>query len=139
MSLRLSVAPTFLAAILALPLAGCTQAEDAAKDAVNRAGCTVAQKTLDKAQTEAEKALDEINADPQAARRKLGGMRDALKAAESGVSGETKAKLQKAREALDTMAGEAQDAARGADVDTAAVNDAKQQLDSAVSDVRNLC
>ncbi|GAB2755189.1 hypothetical protein GCM10027020_04260 [Nocardioides salsibiostraticola] len=136
---RPAPARVLLAAVLALTLTGCTQAEEAATGAANRAGCAVAQKALNQAQSEAEKALDEIDADPEAARRKLGGMRDAVKAAESGLSGETKEKLAEARRALDTMAGEAQDAAQGADVDTSAVDNAKDRLDDAVGDVRDLC
>lgn len=139
MPLRSLAARVLLAAVLALTLAGCSQAEEAAKGAANRAGCTVAQKALDQAQSEAEKALDEIDADPEAARRKLAGIRDAVGAAEAGLSGETKAKLAKARQALDTMTVEAQDAAQGADVDTSAVDNAKGRLDDAVGDVRDLC
>lgn len=139
MLFRPATASVLLAVALALTLTGCSQAEEAAKGAANRAGCAVAQKALDQAQSEAEKALDEIDADPEAARRKLAGMRDAVRAAESGISGETREKLGKARRALDTMAGEAQDAARGANVDTSAVDDAKDRLDDAVGDVRDLC
>lgn len=124
---------------VALALGGCSQAEDAARDAANRAGCAVAQSALDKAQTEAEQALDNINADPDAAGRKLAGIRDAVKAAESGLSGATKEKIEKARKALDTMAAEAKDAAQGGEVDTSAVDNAKAQLDNAVSDVRDSC
>jgi hypothetical protein len=123
----------------ALALTGCSQAEDAAKDAGNDAACSVARSAVDEAGRRAGNAVDEIGADPKAAEGDLRGIRDALATAEKGVSGDTKQKLGDARSAVERLLGEAEDAAQGAEVDTAVVDDAKGDLDRAVKDVKNLC
>jgi len=119
--------------------AGCSDLEDAAKGKANEAACSVAQKTVDGVTAQVESAIDEIGADPDAARRKLAGLRDVLDAAQSGISGEAKQKLRDAAQALGNLADEAGDAARGADVDTSAVDAAKDNFGDAVDDVRDFC
>ncbi|MFB9313755.1 hypothetical protein [Nocardioides plantarum] len=124
---------------VAVALTACSQAEDAAKDAAGDAACSVARSAVDEAGRQAGNAVDEIGADPQAAEGDLRNVRDALATAEKGVSGDTKDKLADARSAVERLLGQAEDAARGAEVDTTAVQDAKGDLDRAVADVKQLC
>ena len=122
-----------------LALTACSQAEDAAKDAAGDAACSVARSAVDQAGRQARDAVDEIGADPKAAESDLRGIRDALATAEKGVSGDTRARLGEARAAVERLLGQAEDAARGAEVDTSAVQDARGDLDRAVADVKKLC
>ncbi len=133
--------PILVAATLvaALSLTACSQAEDAAKNAAGDAACSLAKNAADQAGKQAAQAVDDIGADPQAARQELSGIRDALAAAEKTVDGDVKADLTAARKAVEKLLGQAQDAAQGVEVDTTAVESAKDELDRAVDDVKTLC
>lgn len=133
--------PTLAAATLvaALSLTACSQAEDAAKNAASDAACSLAKNAADEAGKQAAQAVDDIGADPQAAQQELSSIRDLLSAAEKGVDGDVKADLADARKAVERLLGQAQDAARGVEVDTTAVESAKGDLDRAVDDVKTLC
>lgn len=131
--------PAALALAAVLTLSGCQQAEDAAKDAANDAACSAVRSAVDQAGNQAQNAVDEIGADPKAAEQDLRDLRDALAAAENGVSGDVEAGLVKVKTQVERLLGQAQDAAQGAEVDTSAVQDAKADLDQSIEDVKNLC
>ncbi len=133
--------PTTVSAlvVLAALATGCSEAEDAARDAAGDATCAVARSAVDEAGQQAGSAADEIGADPQAAERELQALRDALAAAERGVDGDIKAKVGEAKTAIEDLLGEAKDAADGAPVDTKAVDRAQADLEAAVDDVKGLC
>lgn len=126
-------------AILMVVGAGCSDIKDAATDTANGAACSVAQKAVDGVSGQVDNAIDEIGADPAAARKKLAGLRDVLDKASSGISGDAKDALSDAADALGRLASEAGDAAKGADVDTSAVDDAKDAFGDAVDGVRDFC
>ncbi len=127
------------ALLVALGAAGCSDLKDAASDTANGAACSVAQKAVDGVSGQVDNAIDEIGADPDAAKAKLSGLRDVLDKASSGISGDAKSALRDAADALGRLADEAGDAAKGADVDTSAVNDAKDAFGDAVDGVRDFC
>ena len=120
-------------------LVGCQQAEDAAQEAAGDAACSVAQSAVDEAAVQARQAVDDIGADPAAAERELRGVRDALTAAELAADGELETQIVAVRTAVEDLLGQAQDAAAGTEVDTAAVEGAREDLDRAVEDVTNFC
>lgn len=136
-NLRADAAVAVLA--VALGAAGCSDIKDAASDTANGAACSVAQKAVDGVSGQVDNAVDEIGADPAAAKEKLSGLREVLDRASSGISGDAKDALRDAADALGRLADEAGDAARGADVDTSAVGDAKESFGDAVDGVRNFC
>lgn len=133
----LTTAVTTLVAVASL--SACQAAEDAAKDAVSDAACDVARSAVDEAGDQATKAVDDIGADPAAAETELRNIRDALATAQNGVSGDLRDKIVDAKDAVERLLGQAQDAAQGTEVDTAVVDDARADLDTAVEDVKNLC
>jgi hypothetical protein len=120
-------------------LTACDSAEDAAKGVANDAACKLARSAADEAGRQASKAVDHIRTDPDAAVTELSTIRDALAAAENGVSGDVKDKLVEAKTSVEDLLGRAQDSADGAEVDTAAIDGARADLDSAIKDVKNLC
>lgn len=128
-----------LAVVGSLSLAACSEVEDAARDAADDAACSVAKQAMDRAGDEAQRAVDEIGADPQAAKRELTALRDALKSLESQVDGETGGKVTEARKALDRLVKQADDAREGTPVDDQAVDDAQRDLDAAVDDFKDIC
>lgn len=128
-------APAALALAAVLALSGCEQAENAA----SAAACSGVRSAVDQAGNQAQNAVDEIGADPKAAEQDLRDVRDALAAAENGVSGDVEAGLVKVKTQVERLLGQAQDAAQGAEVDTSAVQDAKADLDQSIEDVKNLC
>ncbi len=127
------------AILLALLLTGCSDIKDAATDKANQTACSVAQKTVDTVADQADNAIDEIGADPQAAEEKLSALRGVLDKAQAGISGDAKDKLREAADALGRLADEAGDAAKGAEVDTSAVGDAQDAFGDAVDGVRDFC
>ena len=131
-----ALAASTLAAVL---LTGCSEAEDAAKDAAGNAACAVATKAVSGVTGQVDDAIDQIGADPAAAKRKLSGLRDVVARAEDGLSGDAKQRLGEARQALDDLVGEASDAASGLDVDTSAVDSSRKKLSRAVDDVADVC
>jgi len=128
--------PLLLAAALAT---GCSDLEDAARDTANGAACSVAQGAVDGVSGQVDRAIDEIGADPEAAQRELAGLREVLDRAAGGISGDAEQALRDAADALGRLAGEARDAAGGVDVDTSAVDDARDSFGDAVDDVRDFC
>lgn len=126
-------------AALVIGLVGCSEVEDAAKDAAGDAACSVAEQAMDEAADQARQAIDEIGADPQAAKRELTALRDSLKSLEGQVDGETGGKVTQARKALDRLVKQADRARSGTPVDDAAVDDAQRDLDAAVEDFKDLC
>ncbi len=123
---------------LAVVAAGCSDINDAASEQASGAACSVAQKTVDGVSGQVEAAIDEIGADPAAA-KKLSGLRDVLETARGGISSDAKDKLGEATDALDKLANQAGRAARGADVDTSALDSAKESFGDAVDGVRDFC
>jgi soluble cytochrome b562 len=126
-------------AVLSIALVGCSEVEDAAKDAADEAACSVAKQAMGRAGDEAQRAIEEIGADPQAAERELKGLRDALKTLEGQVDGETGGKVTEARKALDRLVKQADRARAGTPVDDQAVDDAQRDLDAAVEDFKDIC
>ncbi|MDN4162382.1 hypothetical protein [Nocardioides abyssi] len=120
-------------------LGACSEAEDAVRGAARDAGCAAAQRVADQAERTARDAVADIGADPQAARRELEGVRDALRAAEAGLSGETGAQVERARDAVDALLVQARRAADGTRVDDRAVDDAERRLDDAVGEITTIC
>lgn len=118
---------------------GCSEVKDAASDRASAAACSVTQKAVDGVAGQVDNAIDEIGADPAAAKKKLSGLRDVLETAQSGISGDAKEELAQAADALGTLAGEAGDAAKGADIDTSAVDNAKFAFGDAIDGVRDFC
>ncbi|MCD4535781.1 hypothetical protein LRP67_16960 [Nocardioides sp. cx-169] len=137
--MRMRAAGAALAAALSLVLAGCSDVEDAAKDAAGDAACSVARQAMDEAATQAEQAVGDLGADPAAAKRELTALRDALKTLEGRVDGESGGKVTQARKALDRLVTQADVARAGTPVDQQAVDDAQSDLDSAVEDFRDVC
>lgn len=137
------MSPTPVLAALTLTVvvlaSGCSDVKDAAQEKANQATCSVAQKAVDGVAGQVDRAIDEIGADPEAAQKKLAGLRDVLEKAQSGISGDAKEKLGEAADALGKLADEAGDAAKGADVDTSAIDDAKDSFGDAVDGVRDFC
>lgn len=128
-----------LTAVLTLTLVGCSEVEDAARDAADDAACSVAKQAMDKAGDQAQRAVDEIGADPQAAKRELTALRDTLKSLEGQVDGESGGKVTQARKALDKLVKQADQARSGTPVDDQAVDDAQRDLDAAVDDFKDIC
>ncbi|WP_193613964.1 hypothetical protein [Nocardioides lijunqiniae] len=126
-------------ALLALTLVGCSDVEDAAKGAASDAACSVANKTMDEAGTQAKQAVSDLGADPAAAKRELTALRDGLKTLEGQVDGETGGKVTEARKALDRLVTQADAAREGSPVDDQAVEDAQADLDTAIEDFTELC
>lgn len=120
-------------------LGACSQAEDAVRGAAEDAGCAVAQRAADEAERRARDAVADLGADPQAARRELEGIREALRAAEGGLGGETRRQVGRARDAVDVLLGQARRAADGTRVDDEAVADAERRLDDAVGEITTVC
>lgn len=124
--------------VLVLALAGCSEIEQRAQDAVSDAACSAARSALDGAGDQASQLADRIGADPQSAERELRSIRDGLSAALPAVDGELERDLTRARDAVGDLLTEAGDAARG-EVDPAAVDEARDELQRSVDDVRDLC
>jgi len=139
MVVRVKILIAALTALLSLSLVGCSEVEDAAKDAADEAACSVAQRAMDEAGDQAQRAVDEIGADPQAAENELKALRDSLKALEGQVDGETGGKVTEARQALDRLVKQADRARTGTPVDDQAVDDAQRDLDAAVEDFTDIC
>jgi hypothetical protein len=129
--------------LLALTATGCSEAkdraQDLAKDTASDAACSVAQRTMDQVVAQTQGAVDELGVDPAAAEQKLVALRDTLKAAESGLGGETRARIAEARTALDGLVAEAEREAAGAPVDEEQVQRARDDLDGAVTGLTRLC
>lgn len=132
---RALAAPVLVAAVV---LTGCSAAEDAVGGAVDEAACSLARETLAGVEGQVREAADRIGADPRAARRELEALRDALAAAEDGLSGETRDRVAEARRAVDALVAEARRGARGA-VDEEAVAEARRDLDTAVTGLQDVC
>lgn len=131
------------ATLLVLALSGCSAAEDrvkeGAKDLAGDAACSVAAKSVSGVKGQVDDAIDQIGADPEAAKRKLTGLRDGVKSAEDRVGGDVKVKLTEAREALDELVADATDAAKGTEVDTSALESSKEKFGTAADDVTEAC
>lgn len=129
--------------LLVLTATGCSEAkdraQDLAKDTASDAACSVAQRTVDEVVGQTQGAVDELGVDPAAAGKKLAALRDTLRAAESGLGGETKARIADARQALDSLVAEAQRETAGAPVDEKQVQQARDDLDGAVTGLTQLC
>lgn len=133
-----TAAATALAVAAVVLLGACEQAEDAISDAASDGACRLAQEAVDGIAGQARQAAESIGADPEAAQRELSALRDSVAAAEDNLSGETQARLEQARQALDALVQESRDAAEGA-VDQQAVQEAEQQLDDAVEQLTQVC
>ena len=120
-------------------VAGCSQAEDAVRDAASKSACSVAGDVVDAVQDKAGEAVDRIGADPEGARRDLVSLRDRVATAQDAVPGEVTDRLGAVRDVLDDLIADARKSARGVDVDTSAVDDARGRLDDAIADVAGTC
>lgn len=136
-----TLAAPLVAVLLALGLGACSedQLRETASNAAGDAACAVAQRTMDDVTTQVRGAVDELGADPAAAQRRLVALRDTVRAAEGGLSGETRARLGEARAALDDLATLARDEAAGAAADEPAVQRARDDLDAAVTGLTQVC
>lgn len=128
-----------LVVLAAGALTGCGDLEQAARDTVDSAACTAAQEAVDGLTTRVDEAVAELGADPAAARAEPTGLREAVAAAEQGLSGEAQQALDDARGALDTLVEQADAAADGTQVDDVVVDEARQELDTAVDDLTTVC
>lgn len=131
--------PAALALLGATALAGCSELEDAARDTASDAACQAVQEAVDGVSGEARRAVDEIGADPAAARQELTGLRDAVTAAEENLSGDAQQHLDDARAALDSLVQQAENATEGTEVDDVVVEDAQRELDTAVEEASQVC
>ncbi len=127
------------ALLLAVTVTGCSEAEELAKSTASDAACSVARQAMDGAGDQAERAVEKIKADPQAAERELRALRDALSTLEKQVDGETEGQVTKARKALDRLVQQADAARKGTPVDDQTVRDAQDDLDTAVEDFSDIC
>lgn len=136
-----AVAPLALLLALGLTLGACSgdQLRETASNAAGDAACTVAQRTMDGVVGQAQGAVDQLGADPAAAQRRLVALRDTVRAAQGGLSGESRARLEEARTALDDLATLAGDEAAGATADQPAVQRARDDLDAAVTGLTQVC
>lgn len=138
-TLARSVVVTITVAAVAAGVSGCSAAQDKAKEVAGNAACSIAAKAVSGVQSEVDAAIDQIGVDPKAAEQKLTSLRDGVKSAEDQVSADLKPELTAARAALDDLVTEAGAAAKGADVDTAALESSKNKFATAVDDVSNAC
>ncbi|MBD8608686.1 hypothetical protein IFT73_17665 [Aeromicrobium sp. CFBP 8757] len=114
-------------------------ASDAASDAGNRAGCAVAARVVDEGRTLVGDIATDLGADPTAARAKLTATREALAAAEQGLSDDVRTQVGQAVEALDSLRDEARAVADGSSVDETVVAQAQAEYDAAARQVTGVC
>ncbi|WP_139978096.1 hypothetical protein [Nocardioides litoris] len=132
-------AAALTATTAATALTGCDAVEDTAKQAANDAACETARQTADQASQAASNAADSIGADPQAAKQDLQAVSSALGVAQTATSGQLGSDVDQAKTAIDTLLSQATAAAAGDLLDTNAVEAARQQLETAVTDIKQIC
>lgn len=101
--------------------------------------CAIAQTAVDDAQRQAENAIATISEDPATARRTLTAVKTALSAAKATVSGDERAQLENAEQAVADLLAQARRSAKGRSVDGAVVTEAREGLLAAVKGVRADC
>lgn len=137
---RLLTVPAALAtAVLLLGACSEEQIRDAASDAASDAACSVAEQALSGVRGEVERAARDIGADPAAARRELTTLRESLAAAERGLDGEARERVEQARGAVDDLLAQARRAADGTQVDDRAVDEARAEYDEATQGLTAAC
>ncbi|WP_232678887.1 hypothetical protein [Nocardioides sp. R-C-SC26] len=122
-----------------LALTACSEVGDAVRDSANDAACSAVDSTTSGVRDTVQRAVDGLTADPSASGRALQAVRDALAAAERGISGDAKQALADARDAVADLADQARRSARGLDVDTSEVEDAQRRLGEAVDEATSVC
>ncbi len=130
---------TVLAVLPVLALGACSQVQDAASEAGTRAGCAVAGRVVDEGRTVVSGIASDLGADPTAARAKLTAAREALAAAEQGLSDDVRTQVGRAVEALDSLRDEARSVADGSSVDEQVVAEATAEYDAAAQQVSGVC
>jgi len=132
-----------VALLAALVLGACSQAEtvvsDAASEAASKAGCSVARAAVGEVRRQVDGIASDIQADPEAARRELTAVREALAAAEQKLTGQTREQMARAGAAIDDLRAEARTVADGASVDDQALRAAQSEYDDAVEQLTGLC
>ncbi len=102
--------------VLLVVATGCSdvkdKAEDKAKDVAGDAACALARESVEGAKSAAQRAVDEIGADPAKAERELAALRKVLQGAEKTLSGDVKAQVVKARGAVEDLLDQAQEGGR---------------------------
>ncbi|SDC10496.1 hypothetical protein [Nocardioides lianchengensis] len=136
-----------LALLAVLTLAACSDAEDAvrdaASDAASDAACAVAGGVVDDARSRVDGIARDLASgtasERASARRELTALRDSLAAAERGLGGETRERLEQARSAVDDLLDQASAAADGTQVDDEAVASAQEEYDEAARGLTDVC
>ncbi len=127
----------------ALLLGACSEAEravsDAGSEAASTAGCSLARSAMGEVRRQVDGVASDIKANPEAAGRKLSAARQALRAAEKGLPGETQEQLARAGSAIEDLQAEARAVADGASVDDLAVQAAQEEYDDAAKQLSRLC
>lgn len=133
--------PVLASAACVLALGACSEDEirDRASDAASDAACSVASRALSGLRGEVEQAARDVGADPAAARRELTALRESLAAAERGLGGETRERVEQARAAVDDLLAQARRAADGTTVDDQAVAEAQAEYDAATRGLTEVC
>ena len=135
--------PAPVVLLTAIVLSACSEAEkvvsDAGSEAASRAGCSVARAAVDEGGRQVDRIASEIQADPEAARRELTAVREALAAAEKQLTGQTREQLARAGAAVDDLRTETQAVVDGARVDDRVVRIAQEEYDGAVRQLTGLC
>ena len=129
--------------LTALLLSACSEAEravsDAGSQAASNAGCSVARAAVGEVRRQVDGIATEIKADPDAAERELTAAREALRAAEKQLTGETQQQIARAGAAIDDLRAEARAVADGASVDDQALRTAQEEYGDAAQQLTGLC
>lgn len=123
---------------LLLTSTACGSPEDVLGDAVGAAGCAAAEQAVSPLKDRVRSAVEDLGVDPAGARRELEVLKGTVDATASTVSGEVQQSLRKISGDLDVLIDEARGAASGA-VDQKAVDQAQDDLGTAVDDVTRIC
>lgn len=132
-----------MTALLATPLllaglSACGDAEELVGNAARSAGCSAAEQVVSPIRGQVRAAVEDLGADPEAARRELTVLRNAVDAAAGTLSGEARQALGEISAALETLTEEARVAARSA-VDQQAVQQAQDELGAAIDEFGAVC
>ena len=140
-TLRRTTSTAVLLGGLLLSAAACSEDDvrDFASDQASQAACGVASDALDQAQSQVDSAVEAIGADPEAAARRLGALRDTLAAAARGLNGEAATEIEKARDAVAALAEEAERHAEGTPVDRDNLEREQRELSDAVTGLADVC
>lgn len=127
-----------LTALLLLAGTACGDAEGIVSGAARSAACKAAEQAVTPVKAGARSAVAELGVDPAGARTELTALKGAVDAAAATVSGEIRESLKKVSGELGVLIDEARAAAQGA-VDRQAVDQARDDLGTAVDDLTEIC